>query len=140
MIVTAEKTHKRKRSQQERNEKLAKKLTTMRTKRARRQLQLQQAEQKTEVEPTESEPHVELPPDRTLAVHRRIVDVLEHEWNANDADEDKREKNVPAAWNMNITDVKVGDFVVLEATYGKAAKGISVAQVGFFCLLSLAAL
>ena len=128
MIVTVVKTHKRKRSQQERNEKLAKKLATMRTKRARKQLQ---AEKKTDVEPTEA--HVARPPDRTLGVQRRIVDDLEQDWNANDANEVKREKHAPDAWNMKIADVRVGDFVVLEAT----RRGISVAQVGFFFPLSL---
>jgi hypothetical protein len=125
MIVTSHKTHKRKLSQQERNEKLAKKLTTLRTKRGRRQLQVQQAEEKTAVEPT-------------FEVQRQIVDELADDWNANDADEVKREKHVPDAWKMKIADLQVGDFVVLEVMYARpAARGISVAKVGFLFSHSL---
>lgn len=122
MIGTSAKTHKRKLSQQERNDKLAKKLTKLRTKRGRRQVQVQQAEKKTNVEPTQAHGEVR---------SRKIVDELEDDWNGNDADEVKREKHVPDAWKMKIADIRVGDFVVQEAVYDRpAARGISVAKVG----------
>ena len=128
MIGTAEKTHKRKRSQQEKDKKLAKKLTVMRAKRGRQQLQQQQAEEKKDVERPAS--------TVTLQVQRQVVDDLEVDWNANDADEVKQEKDVPDAWNMHIADVQVGDFVVLEATFGRThRKGIAVAKVAFWCFL-----
>ena len=128
MIVTAEKTHKRKRSQQEKDKKLAKKITVMRAKRGRQQLQQQQAEEKKDVERPAS--------TVTLQVQRQVVDDLEVDWNANDADEVEQEKHVPAAWNMHIADVQVGDFVVLEATFGRPpVKGIAVAKVAFWCFL-----
>ena len=39
----------------------------------------------------------------------------------------------PTAWNLNIADVQVGYFVVLEVLYSRPeAKGISVAQVMIF--------
>ena len=138
---------KRKRSQQERDEKLKKKIDSMSKKRARKVMVQQQADQKTsaagtapDVEPVEEvggasrvEVSVVASPEVRM---RKAVDELEKDWNPSQAAgkiKRKRGKNeIPEAWNMRIADIEVGDFVVLEAEYDEpAAKGISVAQVIF---------
>ena len=137
---------KRKRSQQERDEKLKKKIDSMSKKRARKVMVQQQADQKTSADVTapDVEPAAEVEGASRVEVSvvaspevrmRKAVDELEKDWNppiVGNIKRRRRKDEIPEAWEMRIADIEVGDFVVLEAEYDEpAAKGISVAQVIF---------
>jgi hypothetical protein len=112
VIASAKALSKRKRSQQEKNDKLAAKLARKRARAGRQHA-------------------VDLQT-------RTVGEDLMHPWNSpntQDQTETKHNRVPPASWSMNIADVHVDDFVVLEVVYKRPdARGISVALVTF-CVL-----
>ena len=101
---------KRKRSQRDREEKMAKRIAKMQTKRGENRL-IQQQQQAGEAV---AQPLTEADHDQKYA--EAIVPVVE--------------EPVPADWNCSLQDAAKGTFAVLEVIYSRPQRyGIAVAQV-----------